>query len=409
LILLASALFTLAPGQGSRILYPGPPIHALPFAKASGNTARSVTWNPKANDSTAGSVPAGSTTSSDATSTILIGERNVEIKVDHDSVGQAEAFQVTAINTGAVGSLSIYLDRSSASTQLFLGIYSDSATGHPATLLGQSSSTHLTAGAWNTFQVPRIIVGKGGHYWIALLGVRGGEPAFRDRDNADCVSEKSSQTDLTTLPAGWKTGTDWRNSCPLSAYGFGSPVGVLIARPNSVNFGDIIVGDSSALPVMLTNIGTASLTISAATHTGAGFGVTGLLLPLTLNPGKGANFSADFAPTVTGHTDGDISIVSDASDLSLVVPLAGAGVKAHSVTLTWTASTSKGVMGYDVYRGEHSGGPYTLLNSVLIAGTSYKDAAVQAGETYYYVVTAVNSDHVKSLQSNQAQAVVPFP
>jgi len=409
LILLAPAVFTLAPAQRSRILYPGQPTHALPLAKANVSTARNTARSARANNSTSGSLPARSSNAANAASTLLIEEQNVESQVDKDSVGQAEAFQATAMDTGTVGSLSIYLDASSASTQLFFGIYSGSSTGHPASLLGQSSSTRLKAGAWNTIQVPPITVIKGGHYWIALLGAQGGQPAFRDRYNADCVSETSSQTDLTSLPATWRTGTDWPHSCPLSAYGLGSPVGVLRASPSSVNFGDVIVGDSSALPVMLTNTGTASLTISAATHTGAGFGMSGLLLPLTLHPGKGTNFSADFAPRVTGTAKGGISLMSNASDPTLVIPLAGAGVKAHSVTLTWTASTSKGVIGYNVYRGVHSGGPYTLLNVALLAGTGYKDSTVQAGQTYYYVAVAVNSHHVESLHSNQAQVVIPFP
>ena len=407
LIILAPAVLTLAPAQRSRILYPGQPTHALPFVKPDGNTAQDVTGNAKADNSTAGSLPTGSTTSTTTASTLLIGEQNVESRVDHDLVGQAEAFQVTAISTGTVAFLSIYLDASSASTRLFLGIYSSSATGHPATLLGQSSSTYLKAGAWNTIRVPPITVSKGGHYWIALLGALGGKPAFRDRYYADCVSETSSQTNLTSLPSAWKTGRSWPHSCPLSAYGIA--VGVLTARPSSVNFGEVIVGDSSALPVMLTNTGTASLIISAATHTGAGFGMSGLSLPLTLHPGNGTNFSADFAPRVTGTAKGEISLMSNASDQTLVIPLAGAGVKAHSVTLTWTASTSKGVIGYNVYRGVHSGGPYTLLNVALLAGTGYKDSTVQAGQTYYYVAVAVNSNYVESFHSNQTQAVVPFP
>jgi Abnormal spindle-like microcephaly-assoc'd, ASPM-SPD-2-Hydin len=352
----------------------------------------------------------GSNTSAKAATTLLIGEQNVEGQVDYDFVGQAEAFQATAINSGTVGSLSIYLDASSASTRLFLGIYTGSGTGHPAELLGQGSSIQLQAGAWNTIQVPPISVTKGDTYWIALLGVHGGRPTFRDRHNANCIAETSSQTALTSLPATWTTGKDWLTSCPLSAYGLSSgTAGVLTARPSSVNFEDVIVGDNSALPVMLTNTGTASLTISAATATGAAFGISGLSLPLTLNPGNKKSFSADFAPTVTGAATGHISLTSNASEPSLVVPLAGTGVKAHSVTLSWTASTSKGVIGYDVYRGGKSGGPYILLNPALVPGTSYTDSAVQAGGTYYYVTATVNSKHVESSYSNQVKAVVPSP
>jgi fibronectin type 3 domain-containing protein len=78
----------------------------------------------------------------------------------------------------------------------------------------------------------------------------------------------------------------------------------------------------------------------------------------------------------------------------------------HSVTLTWTASGSSGVTGYNVFRSQTSGGPYTQLNSSQITGTSYVDTSVTAGQTYYYVATAVSSGG-QSSYSNQASATVP--
>jgi hypothetical protein len=82
----------------------------------------------------------------------------------------------------------------------------------------------------------------------------------------------------------------------------------------------------------------------------------------------------------------------------------------HTVTLTWSASTSSNVIGYNVYRGTQSGGPYTKLTTAsLVSGTSYTDTTVLAGQTYYYVTTAVNNSNVESAYSNQAQAVVPTP
>ena len=63
---------------------------------------------------------------------------------------------------------------------------------------------------------------------------------------------------------------------------------------------------------------------------------------------------------------------------------------------------------YDVYRGTASGGPYTLLSSGL-SSTSYTDANVQSGSTYYYVTTAVDSSGIQSGYSNVAQAVIPMP
>jgi hypothetical protein len=81
---------------------------------------------------------------------------------------------------------------------------------------------------------------------------------------------------------------------------------------------------------------------------------------------------------------------------------------AHSVTLTWAASASPDISGYSVYRGTVAGGPYTRVTPGLIKGTSYVDTAVQAGRTYYYVVTATGADSSESRYSNEASGAVPF-
>jgi TolB protein len=83
----------------------------------------------------------------------------------------------------------------------------------------------------------------------------------------------------------------------------------------------------------------------------------------------------------------------------------GEGSGSHSVSLTWKASTSGNVVGYNVYRGSSSGS-YGLLNS-MNSTTSYTDTTVQNGQTYSYVVTAVDSTGAESPHSNVAEAVIP--
>ena len=80
----------------------------------------------------------------------------------------------------------------------------------------------------------------------------------------------------------------------------------------------------------------------------------------------------------------------------------------HQATLFWTAS-SPPVIGYNVYRGVQAGGPYTLLNTGVVAGGTFADATVRSGQTYFYVVTAVSNSGVESFFSNEAMGVIPTP
>lgn len=81
---------------------------------------------------------------------------------------------------------------------------------------------------------------------------------------------------------------------------------------------------------------------------------------------------------------------------------------AHAANLSWTASTTPNVT-YNVYRATASTGPFTTpLNSSAISGTTFKDTSVQAGQTYYYVVTAVASTGSASTPPVQAMPI-PSP
>jgi len=80
----------------------------------------------------------------------------------------------------------------------------------------------------------------------------------------------------------------------------------------------------------------------------------------------------------------------------------------HSVNLAWNASSGT-IAGYNIYRGSQSGGPYGKLNSQVQAASQFTDTNVQAGLTYYYVVTAVNTNSIESNYSNEAAATIPEP
>ncbi|HXW15156.1 MAG TPA: hypothetical protein VEN79_11660, partial [Terriglobia bacterium] len=76
-----------------------------------------------------------------------------------------------------------------------------------------------------------------------------------------------------------------------------------------------------------------------------------------------------------------------------------------SVTVSWDASASSGVVSYNVYRSDASSGPFTRIGNV--SGTSYTDSSVQAGQTYFYTVTSVNDDNVESVEPTPVAVTVP--
>jgi len=184
----------------------------------------------------------------------------------------------------------------------------------------------------------------------------------------------------------------------------------LSASPASLNFGSVAVGSSGSQTITLSNTGSAVATISQTVISGTGYTMSGLTIPTTLAVGASASFGVQFAPTAAGSVSGSVTVTSNTPNSPTLVALNGTGtaVVAHSVTLSWVASTST-VVGYNIYRSSVSGGPYALLNSTPNVGLGYTDTAVTAGQTYYYVVTAVDANGVESVVSNEVSVIIPTP
>ncbi len=197
------------------------------------------------------------------------------------------------------------------------------------------------------------------------------------------------------------------------------PAGQLAAAPTSLSFGTVTVGNSSSQTVTVT-ASVASVTISQANVSGDGFRVTAPTLPATLTAGQSALLAVEFTPSGAGSFTGSVSLVSSAGNSPPAIAVDGVGADAElpptpppppllSIALSWDASTSGDVVGYYVYRGTRSGGPYARLMNIPIPTTTYNDSTVTPGTTYYYVVTAVDGQRVESIYSNQAKATLTNP
>jgi len=192
---------------------------------------------------------------------------------------------------------------------------------------------------------------------------------------------------------------------PLS--GTGVSGGQLGISPASLSFGSVAVGASKTMSATLSASG-SSVTISSATLNSSEFKFSGMSFPYTLAAGRSASFSVGFVPQTSGNATASLSFNSNASTGSSVEALSGTGTTStqHRVSLSWKSSSSL-VVGYNIYRGSQSGGPYIRLNSVLDASTTYVDSSVQNGLTYYYVTTDVDSKGMESGFSNQVQVTIP--
>ena len=182
----------------------------------------------------------------------------------------------------------------------------------------------------------------------------------------------------------------------------------LSINPPPMNFGVVEVGLGESQTGNLT-AGAGQVTIYSALSTSVEFTWSGLSLPVTIPQGASQGFTVTFTPQGSGTASATLSFLDENGNPLAVEPLNGTGTSSqnHRVSLSWTASTSQNVIGYNVYRGNHSGGPYSRINSTLDPSTTYTDESVVDGNTYYYVTRAIDSDYEESGYSNQAQAKIP--
>lgn len=87
--------------------------------------------------------------------------------------------------------------------------------------------------------------------------------------------------------------------------------------------------------------------------------------------------------------------------------------KVHWADLQWTASPTKGVVGYYVYRAVAGpGAKAERITAVPVKGTKYRDTKVKPGTTYIYSLSAVervNSQWVESTPTPLVTARIPSP
>jgi hypothetical protein len=209
----------------------------------------------------------------------------------------------------------------------------------------------------------------------------------------------------------------------------GLAAGTYAVTPSKTGF----IFNPTTQAAVITGADIAGLNFTATAQTGPTFTVSGTVTPkasavgvamiLTGPTGATATTDASGNYSFPGLPNGTYTVTPNKSGLlftpaSLSETVNGANKtganfvsaagsqQAHSVALSWTASTST-VRGYNVYRSTTSGSGYAKLNAALLSAVSFSDTTVLSGTTYFYVATAVDSGGDESLDSNQVTAAIP--
>jgi hypothetical protein len=330
-----------------------------------------------AGQSTTFSVKFTPTSASNASGTITVSSNasNPSLAIPVTGTGTAAPGQLSSnpaslsfgsVTVGSSQSLSVTLTNTGGSS---VSVSNVQISGSGFSLSGIGSSFTLAAGQSTTFNV---------RFAPTTSGAASGSVT---------IASNASNPALTVALSG--TGT--------------VAVGTLSVSPATLNLGSVTVGSSNSLSGQLTASG-ANVTVTAATTNNSSFTVSGLTLPVTIAAGQSVSYTITFSPQTAGTVNATLTVTSNAQPSTTTEALTGTGTSAstHSVNLSWNASTSSNVTGYNIYRALYttSCGSYSKINSLLNTTTLYTDSTVVNGSSYCYAATAVDTSNQESGYSN---------
>ena len=123
----------------------------------------------------------------------------------------------------------------------------------------------------------------------------------------------------------------WR--LPIGGVGVESEC--LIATPSTLSFGQVIVGKTAQLSLVLKNDQPWIRTVQNFYTMSPGFSVTGPTVPFTVAPGTSVTLTVTFAPQSAGLEGSSVFIAGPSVD----IPLTGTGITPTAGTLTIAPST----------------------------------------------------------------------
>lgn len=251
---------------------------------------------------------------------------------------------------------------------------SGTATSAPVapTITTQPANQTVTAGQTATFTVAAGGTAPLSYQWqenganiVGAISANYTTPATTTADNSLTFRAVVSNTAGTVTSA---AATLTVNSAPAPAIQLNS---------NSINFGNNVVGTTTSQALIITNTGTATLSITQINESGSAFNLSGFSLPLGVNAGQQATVTVGFVPTSVGTASGSISIVSNASSSPTSVNLSGTGIAAtlalgiNPTSLSFGNVTTGSSSAPQNVTITNTGNANIMISQLTVSGTGY--------------------------------------
>jgi hypothetical protein len=254
--------------------------------------------------------------------------------------GQSASFSIT-VKPAAIGKLSGTLSvvTDSSATAQVLNLSATGVTPQPQISPGASTMDFgsVSVGTQST-QNLTITNSGGSDLTISLLTLTGAEFAVHGITTPKTISTGQAATlTFTFLPtaAGSANGSLVITSndpasptvtIPLTGSGTNTTARQLTANPTSIGFGNVTTGSNAAKQIVLMNTGNSAVKISQISAS-AGFSVTGISVPSTVNASQTVTLTVGFAPTTVASVSGTVTVTSDAKGSPLSIAVTGTGVQ----------------------------------------------------------------------------------
>jgi Putative Ig domain/Abnormal spindle-like microcephaly-assoc'd, ASPM-SPD-2-Hydin len=318
---------------------------------------------------TLGATNSGGTGNATLTLTIAIAKPTITSATSASAtVGAAFSYQITATNsptsygaTGLPAGLSINTGTGAISgtptaagtSTVTLSATNSTGTGNatltltisaPAPVITSATTSSGTVGAVFSYQITATNS-------PTSYGATGLPAGLSINTSTGAISGTPATTGTSTVTLSATNSTGTGNATLTITIASGAQLSI---SPSPVAFGNVNVGSNSSKTVTLTNTGGATLNITAAGITGAGYTMT--LQPISINAGANTTFTVTFAPTTGGSASGSISITSNAPGSPATIALSGTGLQAQ------ISATPSSVAFGTVTEGITNSVPITLKN-----------------------------------------------